>query len=264
MDAKTWRAIRLAVEAEAAFGIDVLPKGPKIPVPVDSSTASSSLAPLNDPPISPAKVEPRAQVAPAADTLLRDASSTGKSLEDIAAAVATCEACSLCETRTKTVPGQGHAKARLMFVGEAPGYNEDQEGLAFVGPAGQLLTKMIKAMGLSRDEVFIANILKCRPPENRVPRPEEAQACFHFLLDQIDAVNPEVICALGGQAANNLLKRSDPMYQLRGKIFDFEGRQLVPTYHPSYLLRSPHEKAKAWSDLQVVMKLLALPTPKAS
>ena len=282
MDAKTWRAIRLAVESESAFGIDLMSKGITLdadatPGPEETSSLAPSHASPAEPKRSPNTTNGPAEVnAPAAgvstetaaktasDLLMRDASSTGKSLEEIATSIASCEACSLCESRSQTVPGQGASKARLMFVGEAPGFHEDQEGLAFVGAAGQLLTKMITAMGLSRDEVFIANILKCRPPNNRDPRPDEAQACFHFLLDQIDAVNPEVICALGGQAANNLLSRNDPMYRLRGKVFDFEGRKLVPTYHPSYLLRSPHEKGKAWADLQVVMKTLALPDPKKS
>lgn len=144
-----------------------------------------------------------------------------------------------------------------MFVGEAPGEQEDRSGRPFVGRAGELLTKMIGAMGLSREEVFIGNVLKCRPPQNRSPQPEEARACFHFLEDQIDLVKPRVICALGGHAANNLLERDDPMYKLRGRVFSYRGIDLVPTYHPSFLLRKPEMKRKAWEDLQVVMKILA-------
>lgn len=224
------RAVLAAAEAEAAFGMTEMPAAP-------------------------GAVERPAAVAPQRPPRQR------KPLDSIAAAIAECRACGLCETRTRTVPGQGAADARLMFVGEAPGYNEDQEGLAFVGRAGQLLTKMIAAMGLGREQVFIANVLKCRPPDNRDPAPDEANACFHFLLEQIDAVSPDVICTLGGHATNNLLERSDSMSRLRGRVFDFEGRKLVPTYHPSYLLRTPSAKRAAWEDLRVVMELLGLRLP---
>ena len=233
LDDATIRAFAAHLEAEAAFGIDALPRGERVAVP------DSASLPAAPPPPPVRAVHP------------------GKTLESVGEAIASCTACSLCGGRTKTVPGQGHPRARLMFVGEAPGYHEDQSGLAFVGRAGQLLTKMIQAMGLDRDEVFICNILKCRPPENREPGPEEAAACFHFLMDQIDLVRPDVICALGSHAANNLLERSQAMGRLRGRVFDFRGIKLVPTYHPSYLLRNPHDKRKTWEDLQVVMGLLA-------
>lgn len=179
-----------------------------------------------------------------------------KTLDTITERIASCRDCPLCEGRVQTVPGQGSGSARLMFVGEAPGYNEDQTGLAFVGRAGELLTKMITAMEMDRDEVFIANILKCRPPDNRDPEGHEVDACLHYLLDQIDIIRPDVICTLGAHATNNLLDRSDPMYKLRGRVFPFKGVHLVPTYHPSYLLRSPDKKRDAWNDLQVVMELL--------
>jgi len=143
-----------------------------------------------------------------------------------------------------------------MFVGEAPGFHEDRQGLAFVGRSGELLTRMIAAMGLAREDVFIANVLKCRPPENRDPQPGEVDACFHYLLEQIELVRPEVVCALGAHAANNLLDRSEPISRLRGRVFPFRGTRLVPTFHPSFLLRRPERKRDAWSDLQVVMRLL--------
>lgn len=234
-----------AMESELAFGIRELPPGARVAAPAAGAPEA---------PEEPAPAAPTAAAVPAAPP-----TRPGRTLEAIAASIAECRVCGLCETRTNTVPGQGAADARLMFVGEAPGYNEDQEGLAFVGKAGQLLSKMITAMGLEREQVFIANVLKCRPPENRDPAPDEVEACFHYLLEQIDAVAPDVICTLGGHATNNLLERSDSMSRMRGRVFDFEGRKLVPTYHPSYLLRTPSAKRAAWEDLQVVMKLLGLP-----
>lgn len=177
--------------------------------------------------------------------------------------VKTCKKCHLCETRTKTVFGQGDFRTRLVFVGEAPGADEDQQGLAFVGKAGQLLTKMIEAMGLSREWVFICNILKCRPPENRTPVPEEINACWPFLDEQLRMIKPDVIVALGRPSAQTLLRTDASIGSLRGVWHEYypsgtpgEGDPipLMPTFHPAYLLRSPGEKGKAWSDLQQVMQ----------
>lgn len=182
-----------------------------------------------------------------------------------------CTKCALCETRTNTVFGQGHAAARLVFVGEAPGADEDQQGLAFVGRAGQLLTKMIDAMGLTRDEVFICNILKCRPPDNRNPAPDEIAACWPHLDAQLRIIQPEVIVALGKPAAQTLLRTSASIGSLRGQWHDYYisgsamtggPTPLMPTYHPAYLLRSPNEKGKAWSDLKMVLAKLNLPVPR--
>jgi DNA polymerase len=181
-----------------------------------------------------------------------------------------CTKCGLCETRTNTVFGQGHPAARLVFVGEAPGADEDQQGLAFVGKAGQLLTKIIDAMGLTRDEVFICNILKCRPPNNRDPAPDEISACWPNLDEQLRIIQPEVIVALGRPAAQTLLRTSESIGSLRGRWHDYyisgsatmgEPTPLMPTYHPAYLLRSPGEKGKAWSDLKMVMAKLNFPVP---
>ncbi|MFQ5491481.1 MAG: uracil-DNA glycosylase [Phycisphaerae bacterium] len=177
-----------------------------------------------------------------------------------------CVQCPLCKTRTHTVFGQGHADARLVFVGEAPGFHEDRQGQAFVGKAGDLLTRMIVAMHLSREDVFICNVLKCRPPNNRDPAPDEIAACSPYLLQQLAIIGPEVIVALGAPAARTLLNTSDSIGRLRGRFHDFyidgpmagDPIPLMPTYHPAYLLRSPHEKAKAWSDLQQVMAKLGL------
>ncbi len=171
-------------------------------------------------------------------------------------------------TRTRTVFGQGHAGARLVFVGEAPGYEEDQQGLAFVGRAGQLLTKMIVAMGLTRDEVFICNVLKCRPPNNRTPAADEISCCSPYLFEQLQIIQPEVVCALGAPAAQTLLGTKEGIGRLRGRFHEYhisgtplvgESVPLMPTYHPAYLLRSPGEKSKSWADLKMIMARLGLP-----
>lgn len=169
--------------------------------------------------------------------------------------VLACRACSLCESRKSVVFGSGHVNADIMFVGEAPGADEDRQGLPFVGAAGQLLTKMIEAMGLSRDEVYIANVIKCRPPNNRDPLPEEILQCEPYLKEQIRLVSPTVICTLGRFAAQTLLKTTDSMGRLRGKVFDYEGVKLVPTYHPAALLRNAQWKRPTWEDLKLVRNL---------
>lgn len=179
-----------------------------------------------------------------------------------------CIKCGLCGTRSQTVFGQGNANARLVFVGEAPGYEEDKQGLAFVGPAGQLLSKMIGAMGLARGDVYICNVIKCRPPENRTPSNDEIAACSPYLYEQLAIIQPEAIVALGAPAAKTLLQTGESIGRLRGRFHDFilpgseEAIPLMPTYHPAYLLRTPSDKGKTWSDLQQVMKLLGLPLPK--
>lgn len=183
------------------------------------------------------------------------------SLEAIAEAAATCTRCPLHATRTRAVPGEGNPRARLMFVGEAPGADEDAQGRPFVGRAGQLLDKMIDAMGLARGEVFIANVLKCRPPGNRDPQPAEVAACLPFLQTQLALVRPEIICSLGKHSAHALLGTKEPIGRLRGRFFEYRGVPLLPTFHPSYLLRSPEEKVTAWKDLQLVMQRLGLPAP---
>ncbi|NRA96833.1 MAG: uracil-DNA glycosylase [Planctomycetes bacterium] len=175
--------------------------------------------------------------------------------------IAVCTRCALSETRTRTVPGQGSAAARIMFVGEAPGADEDRQGLAFVGRAGQLLTKMIVAMGLDRDKVFIANVLKCRPPGNRDPAPNEVDRCLPFLKRQIALIRPEILVALGGHAMKNLLQTEASVGRMRGRVHDYDGTPLVVTYHPAFLLRSPDMKRAAWEDLQLVLRTLGLAPP---
>ena len=170
--------------------------------------------------------------------------------------VAACEACELHRTRTQTVFGVGSHAADLMVIGEAPGADEDRQGEPFVGRAGQLLNAMLQAIGLERETVYIANVLKCRPPDNRDPRPEESRQCEPFLKRQVALVRPRVLLAVGRIAAQNLLQTSDPVGRLRGRPLSLDGVPLVVTYHPAYLLRSPEQKAKAWEDLQRVAELL--------
>ncbi|MDO9528945.1 MAG: uracil-DNA glycosylase [Syntrophales bacterium] len=177
-------------------------------------------------------------------------------LEEIRGALGDCQRCSLHEARNNLVFGEGNPNADLVFVGEAPGADEDLQGRPFVGRAGQLLTKIINAMGLTREEVYICNILKCRPPGNRNPRPEEIRVCEPFLIEQIRAINPEVICALGTFAAHTLLNTDAPISLLRGKFHSYQGIKFMPTYHPAYLLRNPGAKKQVWEDAQMIMEVL--------
>jgi DNA polymerase len=172
-----------------------------------------------------------------------------------------CTRCALHKGRNKLVFGDGNAAARLMFVGEGPGADEDAQGLPFVGKAGQLLNNMINAMGLKREEVYIANVVKCRPPGNRTPEPEEGNTCSPFLFRQIDVVRPEVLVALGATAATYLLGQRQPLAGLRGRVHSFRGTKLIVTYHPAYLLRDPRQKKEAWADLQIAMRELGLKPP---
>ena len=176
----------------------------------------------------------------------------------LASVVSTCQKCSLCESRTNTVFGTGSETADLMFIGEAPGADEDREGLPFVGKAGKLLTSMIAALGFKREEVYISNVLKCRPPGNRDPKPKEAKLCSPYLRRQIELISPKVIVALGRISAQLLLDTELPLFRLRREIHKFYDTDvdLIVTYHPAYLLRKPSEKSKAWEDLWEVQKRL--------
>ena len=169
-------------------------------------------------------------------------------------------ACTRCKLhtlgRSQVVFGVGNPNARLMFVGEAPGADEDEQGVPFVGRAGQLLTKIIEAIELKREDVYIANVIKCRPPQNRNPEPDEVDTCEPFLFQQIDAIKPKVIVALGKFGAQTLLKTLDPISRLRGRVFDYRGAKLVPTFHPAYLLRNPPAKREVWDDMKLVRQLL--------
>jgi uracil-DNA glycosylase len=175
-----------------------------------------------------------------------------------------CTRCALHQGRNKIVFADGSPDARLLFVGEGPGADEDAQGLPFVGRAGQLLNNMIGAMGLKREEVYICNVVKCRPPGNRTPEPDEANTCSPFLFRQIDVVRPEVIVALGATAATYLLGQRQPLAGLRGRIHSFRGSKLIVTYHPAFLLRDPRQKKEAWADLQIAMLELGLKAPAKS
>lgn len=168
-----------------------------------------------------------------------------------------CRKCELHKSRRNVVFGDGDPDARLMFIGEAPGFDEDLQGLPFVGQAGKLLTRMIEAMGLSRDDVYICNVLKCRPPGNRSPRPEEIGACNGYLLKQIEIISPKIICCLGKFAAHLILGTEEPISKIRGREFEFKGTVLIPTFHPAYLLRNPGDKKLAWEDLKVIKRILS-------
>jgi DNA polymerase len=175
-----------------------------------------------------------------------------------------CARCALHTGRNQLVFGDGSPSARLMFVGEGPGADEDAQGLPFVGKAGQLLNNMITAMGLKREEVYIANVVKCRPPGNRVPEQQEGATCSPFLFRQIDVVRPEVLVALGATAATWLLGARQPLAGLRGRVHSVRGTKLIVTYHPAYLLRDPRQKKEAWADLQIAMRELGLKPPSKS
>ncbi len=188
-----------------------------------------------------------------------------KALKLIREDLGDCTRCKLHKQgRKQIVFGVGNPRAELMFVGEGPGADEDEQGEPFVGRAGQLLNNMIKAMGIQREDVYIANIVKCRPPGNRTPERDECDTCSPFLLRQIDVVAPKVIVALGAVAAKTLLAINAPMSDLRGRWYDFRGRKLAVTYHPAFLLRAPRQKKEAWKDLQMVMKELGLKSPAKS
>jgi len=231
------KALRSWVEDARAFGVEDLLLPSKL-----------ELEPVAEPPSLQADTPPVPR-------------GTGDSLDRIAEEIGACTRCPLAETRTRVVPGQGQPAARIMFVGEAPGADEDRQGLAFVGRAGQLLTKMIAAMGFEREEVFIANVLKCRPPGNRDPRPEEVACCLPFLKRQIALIAPEVIIALGGHAMKNLLQTEASVGRMRGRAHEYEGTPLVVTYHPAFLLRSPNMKRVAWEDLQFALRTVGLEPP---
>jgi uracil-DNA glycosylase len=212
------------LEAQQQLGLDFLPGSPEVPAPD----------------------KPRSE----RDLLL----SGTLTLEATRQVLGECTRCKLHPHRTQIVFGVGHAQADLVFVGEAPGADEDAQGEPFVGRAGQLLTRMIEAIDLRREEVYICNVLKCRPPNNRTPETDEIASCEPFLIAQLKAIKPKLICALGAIAASNLLKTKVPLGKLRGKFHDYHGIPLLVTYHPAYLLRNPNEKKTAWQDLQLLQK----------
>lgn len=188
--------------------------------------------------------------------LEKELKSKKEALEALKHIILKNECCQLCRSRTNLVFGSGNPNAELVFVGEAPGRDEDLKGEPFVGKAGQLLTKIIESIGLKRSDVYICNILKCRPPENRNPYPAEILACEEYLVKQLDIIKPRIICALGKFAAQTLLKSETPISTLRGKFYDYHGVKIIPTFHPAYLLRNPQDKRLVWEDMKKIKKEL--------
>jgi DNA polymerase len=204
-------------------------------------------------------------VAPSAPSLFESVDKIkDDSLLKIREDIGDCTRCKLHKGRNKIVFGDGHPKAELVFIGEGPGADEDAQGLPFVGRAGKLLTQMIEAMGLQRRDVYICNVVKCRPPENRAPEPDEVTTCSPYLLRQIDVIKPKVIVCLGAVAAKTLLETARGISQFRGQWLEWRGHKLMATYHPAYLLRNPNAKGEVWKDLQKVMAELGLQPPKKS
>jgi uracil-DNA glycosylase len=182
---------------------------------------------------------------------------TDDSLEKIREDIGDCQRCKLCSTRTNIVFGSGNPKARLVFVGEAPGADEDAQGLPFVGRAGQLLTRIIESIGLTRQDVYICNVIKCRPPNNRFPEKDEITACYPFIVRQLEVISPKVICCLGAAAAQTILKTKSSVGWIRGRFQDYRGAKLIVTYHPAYLLRNPDAKRVVWEDMKKIKALLS-------
>ena len=229
-------------------GVDGLPTGAIHPVPATGLHSGTTERPPVAPAVPESSAGPPAGLSP-------------KGLDAVREELGDCHRCRLGATRTNLVFGVGSPLARLVFVGEAPGGDEDQQGIPFVGEAGQLLTKIIQAMGFRRDEVYICNVLKCRPPRNRNPQPDEIEQCHPFLLRQLRAIGPEAIVALGTFAAQTLLRSKEPISRLRGVFHDYHGIPLMPTFHPAYLLRNAVMKREVWEDMQKVMKRLGKEPP---
>jgi uracil-DNA glycosylase len=177
---------------------------------------------------------------------------SAESLETIRLDLGECQRCKLAPMRTNIVFGSGNPHAELVFVGEAPGFDEDQQGLPFVGRAGQLLTKIIESIGIKREDAYICNVLKCRPPDNRNPEPDEVAACNPYLRRQLAAIRPIVVCCLGTFAAQTVLQVAAPISKLRGRFFDMDGMRVIATFHPAYLLRSPEKKREVWEDMKQI------------
>jgi uracil-DNA glycosylase family 4 len=248
--------LKQLVELDRSFGIEFQgkpPPGTLPPLPVAPRPAAS--APVASPP-RPPPAQPRTPSALPASSGLPSAD-----LAAIATAIAACRACGLCAQRTQPVPGEGSPTPAVVFVGEGPGAEEDACGRPFVGPAGQLLDKMITAMGLARGEVYLCNVVKCRPPGNRAPEPDELAACLPFLTAQLDALKPKVICLLGPTPLKALLGLSG-LIRLHGQRQLWHGFPVIPTFHPDYLLRNAEAKKPAWDDLKAVLGVLGREPPK--
>ena len=247
------------LEIPGPLSIEPVPKAtPQVPATPDRTSPSPSPSPSPAPSPAPSPPPPPVEPAPARPT----ATDASEALCQIAERISACTQCTLCEQRQNTVPGQGTKNPDLLFIGEGPGAEEDRQGLAFVGKAGDLLTRMITVMGFSRDEVFIANVVKCRPPGNRNPNPQEMAACMPYLEEQIDVLKPKVIVALGATAIKGLLgDELVSITRIRGSWMQFKGIDLMPTFHPAYLLRNPDAKKDVWKDLQKVLQRIGRKPP---
>ena len=234
-------------------------RAPGTPINVTSSSASQkspAMSAIKTPPAAPAATILPVAAAPSLFEAIDRVA--GDTLQRIREDIGECTRCKLHKGRTNIVFGVGNPKAELVFVGEGPGHDEDLKGEPFVGRAGKLLTQMIEAMGLRREDVYIANVVKCRPPENRLPEKDEISTCSPFLMRQLDVIKPKVICCLGSCSSQTLLQTTQGISKFRGEWFDFRGAKLIATYHPAYLLRNPPAKSEVWKDLQKVMAVLGL------
>jgi uracil-DNA glycosylase family 4 len=250
----------ISASVPAAMAAAAPSRAPAAPINVAPSTPQKSVPVVKTPPAAPATTNFPTAAAPSLFEVIERIADD--SLPRIREDIGDCTRCKLHKGRTKIVFGTGNPNADLMFVGEGPGRDEDLSGEPFVGRAGKLLTDMIKAMGLQREDVYIANVVKCRPPENRLPEKDEITTCSPFLMRQIDTIKPKVICTLGSCSAQTLLQTTQGISKFRGEWFDFRGAKLMPTYHPAYLLRNPGAKPEVWKDLQKVMAVLGLQPKK--
>ena len=255
--------MKIAPETLAELNSSPVKEDVRQPLPQAERTDRIPPAPVPVPaaPVAPAEIPPRAAVVPEVRELPPQKNLVPGTLEHLAETVRHCRRCPLWETRLNAVPGEGNPHARLMFIGEGPGADEDRQGRPFVGAAGQLLDKMIQAMQFRREDVYIANIVKCRPPRNRTPMPEEANACIGYLEHQIRMIRPEVIVLLGATAAHFLLQREEGIMRLRGRWLEYDGIPVMPTFHPSFLLRQESAKREAWEDLKQVMRRFGIEPP---
>jgi len=249
---------RFSQEAIVGESVAAAPEEITLPKPVPAAQAAKTSTALPMAPKLNVIAPPSPQLFEALNKVADD------TLLKIRADLGDCNRCKLHRTRTTLVFGDGNPKADLVFVGEGPGRDEDEQGLPFVGRAGKLLTQMIEAMGLQRKDVYICNVVKCRPPENRTPEKDEVETCSPYLLRQLDAIAPKVIVGLGTVAVQTLLETNRGITHYRGQWIDFRGRKLLATYHPAYLLRNPSAKGEVWKDLQKVMAVLGLEVKKGA
>lgn len=264
------KAVRQHLEMLARSGVSFLPRPAKVPeAAIETEPASQALHPVasSSEPGRPSHPKPQSkpvEAQPEIGATPLPSRNPMKQLKVLQQEVAACVACAeLASTRTQTVFGVGNPQPRLCFMGEAPGADEDQQGIPFVGRAGQLLTKIIEACTLQRDDVYILNTIKCRPPGNRNPSETEAANCRGFLERQLDLLRPEFICCLGAIAAQNLLQTKLAVGKLRGQFHDFRESRVLVTYHPAYLLRNPAAKRDVWEDMQLLMREMGIQLPKS-